>query len=503
MQPQGLSSEEVKKRKVSGRSNDTDDQSSRSYLDILIKNLATPFNLILFILGALLIVMPEKPDYINAMAATGVILFNVLISTIQEMKAKRRLDKIALLMRPKVKVMRDGRIVEIDRSDIVMDDAIYLSPGDQAQVDGIIVDERMLEMDESLLTGESSTRRKHEGDTVYSGSYCISGECWFIVNKVGEDTFSSKMLRSAKKFEKKKTPLQVETNAVTEMLMILAFIFLALLVVLNIFRNIDVVDSLRQAVIVLDIVPIALFLLITLTYMIAAVRMADSGVLLQNSSSVESMSHVDTVCMDKTGTITTNNLVFNDIDYISADRGEVDRLVKEFVSTTGSRNRTIIAIEDKYGKGDYELDDEVQFSSDRKFSAVRVKNGDSYDTIIMGAFPQRPCKRTGRHRREALGTVFQRTALGRLPVRRLRTPAQWRGYRPPRPDGTCRHLHNRRGQTRLQGDPPTVLGERDRHQGHIRRRSGDGRCHIQDRGHPRREEDNLRRGTLGHVPRGI
>ena len=167
MQPQGLSSEEVKKRKVSGRSNDTDDQSSRSYLDILIKNLATPFNLILFILGALLIVMPEKPDYINAMAATGVILFNVLISTIQEMKAKRRLDKIALLMRPKVKVMRDGRIVEIDRSDIVMDDAIYLSPGDQAQVDGIIVDERMLEMDESLLTGESSTRRKHEGDTVY------------------------------------------------------------------------------------------------------------------------------------------------------------------------------------------------------------------------------------------------------------------------------------------------------------------------------------------------
>ena len=187
------------------------------------------------------------------------------------------------------------------------------------------------------------------------------------------------MLRSAKKFEKKKTPLQVETNAVTEMLMILAFIFLALLVVLNIFRNIDVVDSLRQAVIVLDIVPIALFLLITLTYMIAAVRMADSGVLLQNSSSVESMSHVDTVCMDKTGTITTNNLVFNDIDYISADRGEVDRLVKEFVSTTGSRNRTIIAIEDKYGKGEYELDDEVQFSSDRKFSAVRVKNGDSYE----------------------------------------------------------------------------------------------------------------------------
>ncbi len=386
MKPQGLTSEEVKERRLSGKSNDVDDQSGRSYLDILVKNLATPFNLVLFILGALLIILPEQPDYINAVAATGVILFNVLISTVQEMKAKRRLDKIALLMRPKVRAMRDGRVVEIDRSEIVLDDVMFLGPGDQAQVDGVIVDERMLEMDESLLTGESRTCRKHEGDTVYSGSYCVTGECWFTATKVGEDTFSSKMLRSARKFEKKKTPLQVETNAVTEMLMGLAFFFLLLLVVLNVFRDIKVVDSLRQAVIVLDIVPIALFLLITLTYMIAAVRMADSGALLQNSSSVESMSHVDTVCMDKTGTITTNNLVFDGVEYLTPDREGTDRLVREFVSTTGSRNRTVVAIESRFGTGSYELDDEVQFSSDRKFSAVRVRNGDSYDTVVLGAW---------------------------------------------------------------------------------------------------------------------
>ncbi len=387
MQPVGLTSEEVKERKDSGRSNSTEEQPSRSYLDILVKNLATPFNLILFILGALLIVVPAEPDYINAVAATGIIIFNVLISTIQEMRAKRRLDKIALLMRPKVSAVRNGEIVEIDRSEIVIDDAIHLGPGDQAQVDGTVTDERMLEMDESLLTGESSTRRKHVGDTVYSGSYCVTGECWFTVTKVGEDTFSSKMLRSARKFEKKKTPMQVETNAVTEALMVLAFFFLALLVVLNIFRDMSALDSLRQAVIVLDIVPIALFLLITLTYMIAAVRMADSGVLLQNASSVESMSHVNTVCMDKTGTITTNNLVFDGIDYICPDTERVDRLVKEFVSLTGSRNRTVTALEEHFGTGEYELDDEVQFSSDRKFSAVRVKNGGSYDTIVMGAWP--------------------------------------------------------------------------------------------------------------------
>ncbi|MGI6009126.1 MAG: HAD-IC family P-type ATPase [Methanomethylophilus sp.] len=387
MQPRGLTSEEAARRRKAGQGNNEKDKGSRSYLSILLQNLLTPFNLILFVLGALLIILPDPPDYINAAAAVGVILFNVLVSTVQEMRAKHRLDKIALLMRPTVTAMRDGELKTIDRSEIVIGDAIHMGPGDQAQVDGTITDERMMEMDESLLTGESSTRRKHVGDTVLSGSYCVTGECWYEVTKVGAGTFSAKMTKAAKKFEKKKTPLQIETNAITESLMVLAFVLLFIEMILSFFRDSDIVDSLRSAVIILDIVPIALFLLITLNYMIAAVRMADTGVLLQNASSVESMSHVDTVCMDKTGTITTNNLVFNDIDYIAGDHEAVDRMVKEFVSTTGSRNRTVVAIEAKYGKTDCELDDEIQFSSDRKYSAVRVKNGDSYDTVVVGAWP--------------------------------------------------------------------------------------------------------------------
>ena len=382
MSIQGLSSSEVEERVSSGLVNGEEGRTGRTYLDIFLKNAITPFNVILVILGISLAVCH---DIINAIAATGVIVLNVLISTIQECKAKHRLDKIAVLMRPTAVVVRDGEEVTIDRTAIVMDDVIHLSAGEQAQVDGEVLESRAAEMDESLLTGESRTVRKQPGDTVFSGSSCVSGDCYFRVDKIGEDTFSAKMTAAARKFEKKKTPLQKETTAATEALMILAFAFLLISVVLNLVRGIfSIDDTLREFVLILDIVPIALFLLITLTYMITAVRMADSGVLLQNSASVESMSHVDTVCMDKTGTITTNRLVFEDVYFIGAPE-RAERLISEMCGATGSLNRTMQAVKDKFGARESELIDEIQFSSARKYSAVRVK-GEETDTVFMGAW---------------------------------------------------------------------------------------------------------------------
>lgn len=379
----GLSKQEVKQRMSEGKVNSFESPVSRSYANIIIKNVCTTFNLILLVLGASLIYFNE---YINALAATGVIFINVLIATIQEMKAKRRLDKIALLMRPKVKVLRDGEISEVDPSEIVMDDVICMESGDQAQVDGEVLECNSFEMDESLLTGESSTRRKHVGDKIYSGAYCVTGKCYFRTTELGEDTFASKMLSNAKKFNKKKTPLQMETSAVTEMLIIIAFVYLALMVLLNIIQGKSAIESVINAILILDIVPIALFLLITITYMIAAVRMADGGVLLQNSNSVESMSHVDTVCMDKTGTITTNNLIFDGIEYFG-DPGETEDMISRFASATGSKNRTVKAIQNKFGLSDSELLEEIQFSSDRKYSAVHIRYGGKEVSLCMGAYP--------------------------------------------------------------------------------------------------------------------
>ncbi len=379
----GLTREEVEDRKARGLANNSDVRSSRTYTDIVLKNTLTPFNIILFILGILLVICEEV---ISALSATGIIIINILISTVQEMRAKRKLDKISLLVRPKVSVIRDDKEVEIDQSEIVMDDLIVIRAGDQALVDGIIEQCRSTEMDESLLTGESSTVRKHEGDMIYSGSVCVTGETFYMVTAVGNEAYASQMLKSAKRFTSKKTPLQMETGTITKILMITAAILFVITIVESMFITHESFgETLEVFVLCLDVVPIALFLLITLTYIIAAARMADSGVLLQRANSVESISHVDTVCMDKTGTITTNRLKFvSTRDFVSPD--EASRYASVFASLSGSKNRTMMAILEQYGEAEAELVEEIQFSSERKYSAVRVSdNGKTY-TMYVGAW---------------------------------------------------------------------------------------------------------------------
>jgi len=374
----GLTSKEVEERRARGEVNHSQPVTSRSYLDILVKNVATPFNLLLFVIGAALLLLG---NLISAVSATGIIIFNILVSTVQEMRAKHRLDKIALITRPKVTVIRDDQEVTVDQDDVVKDDLIVLRGGDQALVDGELESVRSLEMDESVLTGESRTVRKAEGDRILSGTVCVSGEGTFRVTAFGDDSYANKMLSDARRFISKSTPLQMETSTITKILMMLAGLLVVLSLVLELFRGHEVSEILEVLVLCLDVVPIALFLLVSLTYMLAAVRMSKTGVLLQNSNSVESISHVDTVCMDKTGTITTNRLIFEcDKPYIDAD--EAATLCSIMASTTGSRNRTMQALLEHYGTSDAELVEEIQFSSARQYSAVRAGGR----TIYSGAW---------------------------------------------------------------------------------------------------------------------
>ena len=378
----GLSTAEVEERRRQGLVNDSDVRTSRTYTDILVKNAFTPFNIILFVIGALLLIMG---NLVSALSATGIIIVNILISTIQEMRAKRRLDKIELLIRPKVTVIRDGAEIIIDQNDVVKDDLVVLRAGDQAMVDGVLEECRSLEMDESLLTGESSTVRKEVGQTIYSGSICVIGEGYYTVTAFGDDSYASRMLSSAKKFTSKHTPLQMETGTVTKILMALAFILMGISVIIEIIGRGSFSETLEVFVLCLDIVPVALFLLITLTYMIAAVRMSGSGVLLQRANSVESISHVDTVCMDKTGTITTNKLVFEQ-SFPFIEPVDAEHIASVFATTTGSRNRTVETLVSQYGESDAELVEEIQFSSSRKFSAVRVDDSGHRYCVYSGAW---------------------------------------------------------------------------------------------------------------------
>ncbi len=379
----GLTSEEVRQEIRDGHVNNVEEKTGRTYADILAKNTLTPYNIILFVIGALFLFLG---NLLNAVAATGIIAVNILISTVQEMRAKRRLDKIALLTRPKAIAVRDGEETEIQQSEIVRNDVIVLRAGEQALVDGEVLECSSLEIDESLLTGESSTVRKEPGDKIYSGSVCIAGEGYYRVTAFGYDSYASEILRSARKMTSKKTPLQMETSSITSILMGIAMVLILISLVCEfLIRYNSWEHTLEVFAICLDVVPIALFLLITLTYMVAAVRMADSGVLLQSSNSVESLSHVDTVCMDKTGTITTNKLRFESARYFM-DESEADRLASMFATATGSKNKTVGVLLEKYGETPCELLEEIQFTSKRKFSAVKISDGGKEHSLYMGAW---------------------------------------------------------------------------------------------------------------------
>lgn len=378
--PDGLTSAEVGERVARGERNIVSQGVSRTYADIIKTNVMNWFNLLLFALGGILIALGEP---MQALAASGIVVFNVLVGTVQEVKAKRRLDKIALLYRPKALVMRDGEQKELFPQDIVKDDVIVLGPGEQALVDGILLFAESLEIDESLLTGESSTVKKREDDNIYSGSFCVTGKGYFRVTAFGEESYASKMLEGAKKFNVKKTPLQKETNNMIKVLMSIAAFYFLILIILALAIGIPALELTLISVIILDIVPIALFLLIVIAYALGAVRMAGSGALVQRSNAVESMSHVDTVCMDKTGTITTNKMVFEDLIRYGQS-AEMD--LRHFATVTGSKNKTIEAIIDKYPEAPCELLEEIQFSSERKYSAVRIRTENYTKVLYLGAF---------------------------------------------------------------------------------------------------------------------
>jgi len=378
--PTGLTSPEVKERVDRGEVNVVSQSVSRTYADIIRTNVLNWFNLVLFGLGGVLIALGEP---MQAAAASGIVVFNVLVGTTQEVKAKRRLDKIALLYRPRAFVVRDGTESELFPQEIVKDDIIRLGPGEQALVDGELLAAESLEIDESLLTGESSTVKKRVGDPIYSGSFCVTGRGYFRVTAFGEESYASKMLEGAKKFNVKKTPLQKETEDMIKVLMTVAGFYFLLLIILALAIGIPLLEFTLISVIILDIVPIALFLLIVIAYALGAVRMAGSGALVQRSNAVESMSHVDTVCMDKTGTITTNRMVFEDLIRYGSN-AEMD--LRYFATVTGSKNKTIEAILDKYPEASCELMEEIQFSSERKYSAVRIRTESQTKVLYLGAY---------------------------------------------------------------------------------------------------------------------
>jgi len=382
--PIGLTSEEAERRLREGQGNAATLETSRSYRRILFDNAFTPINTVLFVIAVLLVALGLASD---AIFTAGLVLINVVVGVFQEARAKRQLDEIALLARPMAKVVRDGEEVEIEPEKIVCGDILPLQPGDQILVDGNVIEAEGFSVDESLLTGESDLVRKEEGDEVFSGTFCMTGSAYYEATEVGARSMANQITARARSFRVVRTPLQREVAWVIWGMGV--FVLLLGAPVLNalnqVYNGFNFKESLRAAAVIVALVPQGLSFMVTATYAMAAVRIGRGGALVQRLNAVESMSHIDVLCLDKTGTLTTNNLALEAVVPFGISEDEARRLLGTYAASASVSNRTNAAILEGCGGEPAPVRAEIGFDSSRKWSALEFEEPGPAGVFVLGA----------------------------------------------------------------------------------------------------------------------
>ena len=379
---QGLSESDVLARRARGEGNNIRLKTSRSYADIVRQNVLNLINVILFTIGAVMVAIGRVGD---AVVSVGLILLNVVIGIYQEARAKRQLDRIALLTRPKATVVREGREKVVDPAEIVLGDILVVRPGDQIVADGEVVGDGKMEVDESLLTGESDLIPKRAGDKVLSGSFCVNGSAMYQATQVGLSSFANQLTASARAFRIAKTPLQKDVDFVIRVLLLIALFFGFLLLISGVVRSIPLMRSVQMAAVIAGLVPNGLFFMVIVAYALGALRIAYRGVLIQQSNSVESLSNVNVLCMDKTGTLTANRIQYHDLYPIGVEKHALERILGDFARSASVTNRTSEAIIQALDGQARRAVDEAAFSSARKWSALAFDDDHLRGVYALGA----------------------------------------------------------------------------------------------------------------------
>jgi cation-transporting ATPase E len=379
----GLTEAEARARHARGEGNVAPVETSRSYIRILRENAFTAVNTILFAIAVALLALRLFGD---AIMTAGLVLANVVVGVVQETRAKRQLDRIALLTRPRATVVRDGREREVDPAEIVRGDLLVVRPGDQILVDGTVLAATGLSVDESLLTGESDLVPKQAGDRVYSGSFCMVGSGAYEATHVGTAGTAQQLTARARAYRDPKTPLQREVGWVVRVVAV-ATVALGIQVAgayRHVYTDLPVAEIVRAAAVIVALVPQGLVFMVTVTYALAAVRMAGKGALIQRMNAVESTSHVDVLCLDKTGTLTTNAQRLHALHALGIDETELRRLLGAYAASTGAGNRTVEAIARACPAQARPVRQEAPFSSTHKWSALAL-DGAAPDVLVLGA----------------------------------------------------------------------------------------------------------------------
>ncbi|MFM7151769.1 MAG: cation-translocating P-type ATPase [Gemmataceae bacterium] len=379
----GLTPEEVASRQRDGLTNRVRRSGWLEYGEIIQRNVFTLFNAMVVPAAVVLLMLR---DFRAGFAVSGMAVINTVLGLGQEIRAKRKLDQLTLLAEQTVQVLRDGQEMDVPAGEIVQDDILRLHPGDPIVADGTILRSQYLEVDEALLTGESDPVSRKEGDPVLSGSFCVTGDGYYRAEKVGANSFVQRTTTEARNYRYTASPLQSEVNRLIRWLTIIAVGLCLAYIGLYFVRGGFGIDELVRmiAATITSMVPQGLVLMATLALLIGAMAMTRRGAVVNRLSAVEAMAGIDTLCMDKTGTLTTNLLQVAEIRLLNADESNSQAREKLALFAWNSQDRnskTLSSIQAFLPEIEADLLDQIPFKSQNRFSAVRL--GQKQDEIVL------------------------------------------------------------------------------------------------------------------------
>ena len=399
---EGLSKSQVEERQEQGLVNRAQKKYSKTYKSIFISNICTFFNL-LCLLAALALLSAHAP--ITQFTFVLIFLCNICMGIIQEIRAKKKIDRLSILSSPTARVIRDRKKREIPISEIVLDDILLLGAGQQVPADCIMLD-GAAELNESLLTGESVPVKKENGETLYAGSFVASGHCAVRVDKIGEDTYISKLTARAKKYKRPNSEIM---NSINLFIKVIGFIIIpiAIFMFLTNFKNLGgswadiragggffatlfsnnptLNDTIQKTCsVVIGMIPSGLLLLTTVALSVGMIRLAKYNTLVQDMYSLEMLARVNVLCLDKTGTITDGRMKVSDCVLLNnATEYSVDDILGSMLASLKDNNQTSIALYERFGHSSaLQASAILPFSSARKLSAVTFGEA---GTFAMGA----------------------------------------------------------------------------------------------------------------------
>ncbi len=376
--PNGLTAAEVQERVARGQTNDTGARTSRKLSEIIRANVFTRFNAILGAAVAVILVIGPIQDATVAL----ILVANSAIGIFQEVRAKRKLDQLAIESAAEVRVMRDGTVEEVATEAVVLDDLVVLRAGDQIPCDGEVHVTEGLEVDESLLTGESDPINKAEGDELLSGSFVAAGSGAFQATRVGPDSYAAKLATEARRFQLTRSELMDGINTILRIITWVLFPVCALLLWSQLKEH-ELDTALRSTVAgVVAMVPEGLVLLTSVAFMLAAVTLARRKVLVQELPAVEGLARVDVVCLDKTGTLTEGVIVFDELEPFEGNDEATASAALGAIADDANRNATGVALAEQFVSPEWTRTGAVPFSSARKWSAASF---DGQGSWVMGA----------------------------------------------------------------------------------------------------------------------